>query len=72
MLYIILAGYLVVMIGIGVYCRYKSASVSDYVLGGRSVGGWITAFAYGTSYFSAQASMLAGNSRPEVMTTVAG
>ena len=53
MLYIILAVYLVVMIGIGVYCRNKSASVSDYVLGGRSVGGWITAFAYGTSYFSA-------------------
>ena len=24
-----------------------------FVLGGRSVGGWLTAFAYGTSYFSA-------------------
>lgn len=53
MLYVILAVYLVIMIGIGIYCRNKSASVSDYVLGGRNVGGWITAFAYGTSYFSA-------------------
>lgn len=53
MLYVILVVYLLVMIGIGVYCRNKSASVSDYVLGGRNVGGWITAFAYGTSYFSA-------------------
>ncbi|MGN1105547.1 MAG: sodium:solute symporter, partial [Huintestinicola sp.] len=41
------------MIGIGVYCHKKTSSVSDFVLGGRNVGGWITAFAYGTSYFSA-------------------
>lgn len=53
MLYVILAVYLAVMIGIGVYCHKKTSSVSDFVLGGRSVGGWITAFAYGTSYFSA-------------------
>ncbi len=30
-----------------------SKSVSDFVLGGRNLGGWFTAFAYGTSYFSA-------------------
>ena len=53
MLYVILAVYLAVMIGIGVYCHKKTSSVSDFVLGGRNVGGWITAFAYGTSYFSA-------------------
>ncbi|MGN0639268.1 MAG: sodium:solute symporter [Huintestinicola sp.] len=41
------------MIGIGIYCHKKTSSVSDFVLGGRNVGGWITAFAYGTSYFSA-------------------
>ncbi|MDD2955319.1 MAG: sodium:solute symporter [Oscillospiraceae bacterium] len=38
--------------GIGVYCRKKATSVGDFVLGGRSVGPWLTAFAYGTSYFS--------------------
>ncbi len=53
MLYVILAIYLAIMIGIGVYCRKRSSSVADFVLGGRNVGGWVTAFAYGTSYFSA-------------------
>lgn len=53
MLYFILILYLAVMLGIGVYCRKKTSSVSEFVLGGRSLGGWFTAFAYGTSYFSA-------------------
>ena len=42
-----------VMIGVGIYCRKKTTNVSGFVLGGRSVGPWLTAFAYGTSYFSA-------------------
>jgi SSS family transporter len=42
-----------VMIGIGLYCRRHATDVSGFVLGGRSVGPWLTAFAYGTSYFSA-------------------
>jgi len=41
------------MIAIGIYCRKQSADVEGFVLGGRSVGPWLTAFAYGTSYFSA-------------------
>ncbi len=41
------------MIGVGLYCRRKAASVDGFVLGGRSVGPWLTAFAFGTSYFSA-------------------
>ena len=41
------------MVGIGLYCRKTAADVSGFVLGGRSVGPWLTAFAYGTSYFSA-------------------
>ena len=41
------------MIGVGLYCRKKSTDVNSFVLGGRSVGPWLTAFAYGTSYFSA-------------------
>ncbi len=41
------------MVGIGIYCRKKASNVSDFVLGGREVGPWLTAFAYGTSYFSA-------------------
>jgi len=45
--------FLAVMIGVGVYTRKQASSVDGFVLGGRSVGPWLTAFAYGTSYFSA-------------------
>lgn len=42
-----------VMVGVGIYCHRHSTDVQGFVLGGRSVGPWLTAFAYGTSYFSA-------------------
>ena len=42
-----------VMIGVGFYSRKHTTDVNGFVLGGRSVGPWLTAFAYGTSYFSA-------------------
>ncbi len=42
-----------IMVFIGLYCRKHSTDVNGFVLGGRSVGPWLTAFAYGTSYFSA-------------------
>ena len=45
--------FFAVTVGIGVYCRKKATDVNGFVLGGRSVGPWLTAFAYGTSYFSA-------------------
>ena len=45
--------FLAVMIGVGVYTRKQATSVDGFVLGGRSVGPWLTAFAFGTSYFSA-------------------
>ena len=45
--------YIAIMMGIGIYTASKTKSVSDFVLGGNSVGSWLTAFAYGTSYFSA-------------------
>ena len=45
--------FLIVMIGVGLYSRKQARSVDGFVLGGRNVGGWLTAFAYGTSYFSA-------------------
>ena len=41
------------MIGVGIYSRKHATNVNDFVLGGRAVGPWLTAFAYGTSYFSA-------------------
>ena len=45
--------FFALMIGIGFMYRHSSKDVSGFVLGGRSVGPWVTAFAYGTSYFSA-------------------
>ena len=45
--------FFAVMVAIGLYCRRHTTDVAGFVLGGRSVGPWLTAFAYGTSYFSA-------------------
>ena len=50
---ILLVIFFASMIGIGVYCHKKATDVNGFVLGGRSVGPWLTAFAFGTSYFSA-------------------
>ena len=50
---LLLVLYFGVLIGIGLYCRKHTTDVNGFVLGGRSVGPWLTAFAYGTSYFSA-------------------
>ncbi len=45
--------FLCVTIAVGIYSRKQANSVEGFVLGGRNVGGWLTAFAFGTSYFSA-------------------
>ncbi len=50
---ILLIAFFAMMVAVGVYSRKKSADVDGFVLGGRSVGPWLSAFAYGTSYFSA-------------------
>ena len=50
---ILLVIFFAVMIGVGVYCRKNATDVNGFVLAGRSVGPWLTAFAFGTSYFSA-------------------
>ena len=50
---ILLVLFFAVMVGVGISCRRHTTDVNGFVLGGRSVGPWLTAFAYGTSYFSA-------------------
>ena len=37
----------------GLYCMLRAKTLNDFFLGGRSVGPWLSAFAYGTTYFSA-------------------
>lgn len=45
--------FFAIMIAVGFLCKKNSDSINGFVLGGRNVGPWLTAFAYGTSYFSA-------------------
>ena len=45
--------FLALLIGIGIYSHRQANSVEGFVLGGRTIGPWLSAFAYGTSYFSA-------------------
>lgn len=45
--------YVLVMLAIGYWCMKRTKSVGDFFLGGRTLGPWMSAFAYGTTYFSA-------------------
>lgn len=45
--------YVCIMVAIGFFSMRKTISVNDFFLGGRSIGPWVSAFAYGTTYFSA-------------------
>lgn len=52
--YIILALYALGMVAIALYTRNRSKSVNDFLLAGKNgLNGWMSAFAYGTTYFSA-------------------
>ncbi|MBR5479750.1 MAG: sodium:solute symporter [Clostridia bacterium] len=41
------------MVTIGIKSYGKTKNMQDFLLGGRKIGAWMSAFAYGTSYFSA-------------------
>ncbi|MBQ4496077.1 MAG: sodium transporter [Spirochaetaceae bacterium] len=50
---VLLLVFLAVMICVGIWGMRKTTTLNDFFLGGRSVGPWMSAFAYGTTYFSA-------------------
>ena len=50
---LLLVIFFFVMLAVGIYSRRHATDVNGFVLGGRTVGPWLTAFAFGTSYFSA-------------------
>ncbi len=50
---VMIAVFVTIMVAVGLYARKKAKSVDEFVLGGRKVGPWFTAFSYGTAYFSA-------------------
>ncbi|MEG2857529.1 MAG: sodium:solute symporter, partial [Clostridia bacterium] len=41
------------MVTVGIMSYKKTQTMQGFLLGGRNVGAWMSAFAYGTSYFSA-------------------
>ena len=45
--------YTAIMIFIGCISYGKSKTLDGFLIGGRNIGAWATAFAYGTTYFSA-------------------
>jgi SSS family solute:Na+ symporter len=45
--------YVLVMLAVGYWCMCRTKTVGDFFLGGRTLGPWMSAFAYGTTYFSA-------------------
>ncbi len=50
---IIIAIFIGIQVAVGIYSTKKINSVDDFLLGGRKMGAWLSAIAYGTSYFSA-------------------
>ncbi len=52
--YVVLIIYALMMVGVAIYTKNRSKSVDDFLLAGKKgLNGWMTAFAYGTTYFSA-------------------
>ncbi|MBR6761597.1 MAG: sodium:solute symporter family protein [Oscillospiraceae bacterium] len=45
--------YAALMVTIGIVTSKRTRSVDDFVFGGNKIGPWMTAFGFGTAYFSA-------------------
>lgn len=52
-MWLTIAVYVVFMAVIGFVTGRKSKNMSDFTVGGRNAGAWMSAFSYGTAYFSA-------------------
>ena len=54
-IYILIAigAYAIAMALIGLFSFKKAKSLDSFLLGNRKIGAWMTAFSYGTTYFSA-------------------
>lgn len=48
-----LAAYAVALVFVSVISFKRTKTLDDFQLAGRNVGPWLSAFAYGTTYFSA-------------------
>lgn len=45
--------YVLFILVIGIFNSRKSKSITEFTVGGRNAGAWLSAFSYGTAYFSA-------------------
>lgn len=45
--------FALIMVAIGIISTRKTKTMDGFLLGSRKIGAWVSAFAYGTSYFSA-------------------
>ena len=52
-IWLTIAAYIIFMAVIGLISRKKAKSISDFTVGGRNAGAWVSALSYGTAYFSA-------------------
>ncbi len=52
-IYITIAVYMLVMLTVGILNSRSSKSISDFTVGNRNAGAWVSALSYGTAYFSA-------------------
>jgi SSS family solute:Na+ symporter len=50
---VVLVVFFALVTGIGIWGVRRTKTLGDFFLGGRAMGPWVSAFAYGTSYFSA-------------------
>lgn len=50
---VVLALYVLVLAAIALWASRRISNVGDFFIAGRRVGPWVSAFAYGTTYFSA-------------------
>lgn len=52
-IWLTIAVYVVFIAAVGIISRRSSRSMTDFTVGGRNAGAWMSALSYGTAYFSA-------------------
>ena len=52
-IWIAIAVYVIFIAAVGVMNRRRSSNISEFTVGKRNAGAWMSAFSYGTAYFSA-------------------
>lgn len=50
---VVIALYVIVLMVIGYWSSRRIRNVADFFIANREIGPWVSAFAFGTTYFSA-------------------